>query len=911
MLCEAGLSPVANAASTGSTFPNQKLASPVSNSIKPEGAIGYSGVADGSQGFPTLRPGSAVLKGSSAGPILETAQVREVNLAGDNSGGSPDSNDSSSGNGAGDLRLSGALDRKEVTLAAPANWVLTAGSYLTVQLSHSALLLPEYSSLTLIVNDQPVSSLRLDSTNQRDYRWQVALPEGTRPEGGRLRLAFAAGLRSSPSTCAAPDDPANWVTISGQLSRAHLEYTVQAAPVTLADLPQRLFPSSSLADRNIKVVVPPNPSQRDLARAALVLARLGSLAGYDSLNVSLVYGAPTPAPDSTTPPSPVITVSAAQEVQAASGSQIWVGGPALFPMLGGLDLPAPVSQAGQAYTVDGQAVPPESGMLQAKEMGGGSLLVVAGGGSEEGADRAVQALLDDRSLGLLRGPYAVIAPGSEYTAPPQPDNHGNNPILKNGLNNFASLGFDNQTVSGLGSRDARFNFFIPASSIASADARLSLNFSFSGLVDSRRSSLTVLFNDISLQTVPLSAAQALDTTPVAGATPLPGDGAGSASNPALKTSRLNLDIPRDLLRSGDNSLVVRFGLVNTQGSETCPVAPDPANFWGTVYRTSEINFPGSPQAAQSNDLSLFPYPYAGGAIASLIILPDAPGPAELRMAAQLAAEFGRAQPDGQLNRISLVAASQVTPEQLAKTNLVLVGTPANNRLLKEINGKLPVSWENATARTLTTRWGLRLTATAAGGLAGLAEMLPSPWNEQLSLLAVLPGSNPDTGSGQASGQGQSTTTGPAPATAQATSPLQMQPLAISPDQANLEAFVNAFSRHFYIGKFSGNVLAVDTKGKSYAFSTIERPVALEPDLIPTTGPADNRPAGAASLPPTAQAGNGPDNQTQSQTKSGISRDHSALLLGAAAIISLLVLAFIFLVRRSRQIAIKRGKGGLQ
>ncbi len=771
--------------------------------------------------------------------------VREINLLGDEQEQSQQ-----------EIRLNGLFDRRDLTLTVPPGWVLTSDSYIALNVSHSPLLLPQTSSLTIYLNNRPVSSLRLEETNQQDFTWQVPLPKNFQPDKGQLQFSFAASMRTEDAYCPTTDGSSSWLKLTTP-SLVHLEYKVQA-PSSLAELPQTFFGSKSIADRNLVIVVPPTPTKRDLARASQLLTRLGGLAGVEGLAVSLSYGTPPASSD------------------GKSVNQIFLGGPTIFPLLANLKLQIPLN--GQAFSEKEQALGPEIGVLQLANSAANdkSLSLVVSGGSEEAVDRAVQALLDDRSLSLMPGPYSLVQANSQFIPAPVPARPSKTSIL-NGRNTFTNLGLDTQTIFGQGTRDNYYSFSIPVSSTISGDGQLSLDYSYSNVIDSRRSSLTVILNGVWLQGIGLAGSNSTDaalfaptTVPTTTVAPAP----TSPTATTLKPSHVNLILPKDVLRNGENYLILRFGLfLVPRCSET--------NFndiWGTTYRTSELNIPTTAATPKAPTLDQLPYPFAGNTRGTLIVLPDAPDAANLKVAAQLTAELGRNDFTNQFNRISIVEAKQVEREQLNQNNVILLGTPATNSWMKEANPKLPVVWDSSNGRTLTTQRGLRF-ASSDTGLKALVQVAPSPWNNQLALLSVL--------SEAASSAGD-----------------------------NGSKLSTMLGRNLYVKKYTGIVMTLDNKNKVRTFSTLDQsaeeeeptPVATQaasaPGAAGTPGSSGSPSAGntqAASASPVAISTSGSTNNPASRTTTSTTSDNSGISPLVVAIAALLILGLIggaiFLARR--------------
>jgi hypothetical protein len=687
-----------------------------------------------------------------------------------------------------DLRLSGLYDRRDIAISVPTNWALRDGSLIEVKMNHSPLLLPETSNLTVLVNDQPVNSIKLDRTNQSNFTWNIPIPSNLQPQNGRLVVSFLARMRINDLLCPPVDDKASWLNI-GATSRVVLAYN-ETAPASLSDFSQIFFASTNTLDRKVNIVVPPNPTSRDLSRATHLMGRMGALAGIDGADMSLSYGTPT-----------------------ASGNQILLGGQEIFGLLRDLNLPMPVD--GNSFSDNGQKIADGAGVLQfARPATRTGTTLVVSGSNADGVDRAVEALLDDRSLNLLRGTATVIQPGSTFV-PPDPNARPRATAL-NGRTSFRQMGFENRIVTGYGIQDSYYSFTIPAYTTVTGNAQLALDYNFSGVLDARRSSVSVILNDTLLEGVSLGTNYTNKDPNGSQATQPPNGGANAAApgtTPGTggNTQRLNVNVPKELLRNGDNRLTVRFALYISAG-QPCGEISTYNDLWGVVYDSTEITLQTTPTTARTPSLNLLPYPFAGSQNAgTLLLMSNTPDVAETRLAAQLAAELGRNDIPGQFKRINIMAAGEAKPDDLAKNNVILIGKPDNNTLLKEVNTKLPVVWDSNTARTLSTERGLKL-GSSDNALAALVQVTASPWSEAHSLLTVINEPNRTD---------------------------------------NGRHLVNAIGKNVYIGKYRGNVMIVDSLGKSYTFNSFDKNEQALSTSAPA--PATTIAAGNQSAPVTTAA----------------------------------------------------------
>ncbi len=128
-------------------------------------------------------------------------------------------------------------------------------------------------------------------------------------------------------------------------------------------------------------------------------------------------------------------------------------------------------------------------------------------------------------------------------------------------------------------------------------------------------------------------------------------------------------------------------------------------------------------------------------------------------------------------------------------------------------------------------------------------------------------------------------------------PLTLQPALIgvlvpsSLSDKNLEQFINTVARRLYFGKEVGNVIGVDSNGKVFALNTLKQSLVIDPGQVPVNNSTPVAPPVVGSIDTS---------NPKTPASNLVSRDNSVLFLGAAATTFLLVLVFIFFVRRSRK-----------
>lgn len=235
-------------------------------------------------------------------------------------------------------------------------------------------------------------------------------------------------------------------------------------------------------------------------------------------------------------------------------------------------------------------------------------------------------------------------------------------------------------------------------------SRLTLFLAHSNLLIPQLSSVTVSVNGRALTSIPLLAADAIG-------------------------ARYDIEVPNSILRQDFNRMSLQFAL--SLGIE-CHDPLDPA-LWTTVLKESfqELGFAGDPPVPHQEPprLDTYPYPFfrSGYPLAApvTIVIPPDPLGDEIAAGYRLAADLSqRVTIEPKLLDVAL--ASSLTPDVLASRQLIILGTPDRQPLLREV---LPATTSLQEGATLPD--GRKLAVTD-----GYLHISESPWNSALRVLSV-------------------------------------------------------------------------------------------------------------------------------------------------------------------------------
>lgn len=325
---------------------------------------------------------------------------------------------------------------------------------LMLRFSHSPLLRPDRSTISVALNGRSLASARLTPENAADGILVVPLPvAGFRGPG--LFVQVQIHMRLTNDACEEVQNPALWTVVSGDST---LQLDLQ--PVTegtLADLAALFAPlplSAPVTRLPPALVLSPATDPATLAAAGMVAFAVGqwaALAGQDPV-VTI----------SNTPPDrePAIVVALGPLPDGDWGQVRWNG---------------------SGYEVDGQSIPAEYGLLALAPTAPPRLLVA--GATPTALNYAAQAL----TASLPAAPVLAVT-----QPPPTPETAA----WRSGAASFAQLGIGQRRVAGMGEHQIDYAFERPPGWDVRVGATLELHVvAASGLLPDR-SWLAVAVNGI-------------------------------------------------------------------------------------------------------------------------------------------------------------------------------------------------------------------------------------------------------------------------------------------------------------------------------------------------------------------------------------------------------------------------------
>ncbi len=191
-----------------------------------------------------------------------------------------------------DERVVTGIGRKDIyyNFDLPLDWNLTSDANVRLKFSHSSLLDEALSSITLFLNDTPIGTVRLDSTNAVEGELIAPLPPESSLPGlsNTLLVQIEADL---PDPCILPETTTAWVKLSPN-SSLNLTHSApdKNANYTLDFWPRPFNADLALAD--VLISLPAQPTSAEFSDAFRVASFLGSASQGRAFQPALLLGDP-------------------------------------------------------------------------------------------------------------------------------------------------------------------------------------------------------------------------------------------------------------------------------------------------------------------------------------------------------------------------------------------------------------------------------------------------------------------------------------------------------------------------------------------------------------------------------------------------------------------------------------------
>ncbi len=527
-------------------------------------------------------------------------------------------------------------------------------SQMTFVFSHSPLLLPEFSLVSVEVNSISVYGARLNDSNVERTRVVINIPsERFVPGPNRVSARFELRLREE---CDGDSSSARSAIVYNDTSLRYGPPTTIPAP-DLRDFPAQ-FGSQTRPDAII------NDPLTSLRGSPTVAVPLGVATPTDATpaersaagTVMLALGAGRP----TLPVEPRAVFL--NDALAGAGTQnlIMVGRGASIPADALRD--APLRVVNGVWQQGNAAIANDAGvllMVTPPNDPRGRILIVSGN-NDDGITKAATLLNTVNTGSFLTGQGAIIT--SVMPPPTAPTGQTRYTLQDLGISGTAA------TVTGFGTHDINASFIVPG--IINDVATIQIDFASAPTLEPRLSTVTALINDQPFVT------QLLD---------------GKNGERRLLTGT----VPANFFRPGRNTLRFNFAMQGL-AAVTCRTEISGPAQYATLFPGTNLVLPGVSRDLANLSLNQYPFPFATGNEPLNAVVGDARDRDALSTVYRIALNAGNGTPRGLQTRI--LTAQEATGTALRGQNAVVVGFPGGNASLDQTGNGLFFATEGGQLR---------------------------------------------------------------------------------------------------------------------------------------------------------------------------------------------------------------------
>ncbi|WP_058494665.1 cellulose biosynthesis cyclic di-GMP-binding regulatory protein BcsB [Legionella drozanskii] len=513
-------------------------------------------------------------------------------------------------------------------------------------------------------NQTVIRRLALPTTSSKEASWDIELPLAQLSKDWQT-LNFSAHLVSTKNLC----DPNIWIYISPESS---LTLTTEEVPFEglLQQLPYPFIDPVTINPIPTMLVLPQNPSQQEIFSLLQIALQLGRWSGNSKVNLSTGY------------------INESVELQKLNNLILIGIAGHLFPDNG-------LARLTQNPTVN-KALDSHSGILLLSQSPFNPVygLLAITGSDYAALKKAVTTFLAPESKAIVSGKLAII------------DQVQIHPIIQSEgewyKTTFKDLGYEDQSVTGLGQHKVSFNVPLPNDRIPHY-ATIKTLITAPIFPGNNYSQITLLVN-------------------------------GSKQSSFWLTkehSSWPVEIDTSAMKPGINKIEY---LVNLHINNELCTRENYDDLWATIYAESEFetsflnNFP----LAMLNQL-LVPF-----STEVTVILPASLSKEGIDNLANLFFKMGQLANSNPII-FNFRSSHEIDEDFIRNHNVILFGTPATNPWVKFALNYMPVQLQGNSRLLKLPQKQMQI---SSGSSTGLLELMPSPWSEGNAVLLITGDNNP-------------------------------------------------------------------------------------------------------------------------------------------------------------------------
>lgn len=525
-----------------------------------------------------------------------------------------------------DVTINGVIGSTERFFNVSQNWDVK-DLKLNLVYTKSELLDVNYSTITVFINGEPVSSKKLDGDRKYQDKWQVNIPKEL-VKSGYNSISIKAYKTISDKICRDDSNTANWLVIHKQ-SDIELNYSLKSNSNEIKDYNNIFTNIGNEEYVDTTFVLPDKYNSNELSSIMNLSLNMGQKLKADNFKLD---------------------VKLKSNLKESNNNIIYVGGTNdtstdFLNLLSNEEK----NQAKNKAVIK-QVISPFN---KEKRM----ILIISD--NSKALKNATKLICNNDLLNELNSSSFIIDETKDVSD-----------IKKDTKNKLTlnDLGYNDFLLKGPFSQETNFDVSIPKNKISTAGSILNLKFRYAKNLDFERSLVTVYVNDKPISSKKLSLEKA-------------------------DNDNLEVNLPTDVLGKNYYKIKVVF---NLELKDLMCVTRDTDNPWAYILDSSFIKF----DFKDNNSLNFksYPYPFIDNQQANdinVVVSKDL-NSSDLSNIANIIGNMGR---DAVYNTGNL---NVLTDSEFLNTNkkgnLIVIGTPDDNSILKDINKDLYIKFDENFSR---------------------------------------------------------------------------------------------------------------------------------------------------------------------------------------------------------------------
>lgn len=520
-----------------------------------------------------------------------------------------------------DVTINGVIGSTERFFNVSQNWDVK-DLKLNLVYTKSELLDVNYSTITVFINGEPVSSKKLDGDRKYQDKWQVNIPKEL-VKSGYNSISIKAYKTISDKICRDDSNTANWLVIHKQ-SDIELNYSLKSNSNEIKDYNNIFTNIGNKEYVDTTFVLPDKYNSNELSSIMNLSLNMGQKLKADNFKLD---------------------VKLKSNLKESNNNIIYVGGTNdtstdFLNLLSNEEK----NQAKNKAVIK-QVISPFN---KEKRM----ILIISD--NSKALKNATKLICNNELLNELNSSSFIIDETKDVSD-----------IKKDTKNKLTlnDLGYNDFLLKGPFSQETNFDVSIPKNKISTAGSSLNLKFRYAKNLDFERSLVTVYVNDKPISSKKLSLEKA-------------------------DNDNLEVNLPTDVLGKNYYKIKVVF---NLELKDLMCVTRDTDNPWAYILDSSFIKFDFKDN--DSLNFKSYPYPFIDNQQANdinVVVSKDL-NSSDLSNIANIIGSMGRdtVYNTGDLN----VLTDSEFLNTNKKGNLIVIGTPDDNSILKDINKDLYIKFD--------------------------------------------------------------------------------------------------------------------------------------------------------------------------------------------------------------------------